>query len=212
MRGKDESGKKYDLLTVISECSERLPNGSIAWFCKCDCGKEVKVSGETLRNGRSGSCGCRRIKKFIAQNTTHGMAGSRVYVTWQTMKHRCSPTSTGKDRRLYYGKGVRVCSEWQSFENFLSDMGDRPKGTSLDRIDSNGNYEPNNCRWATPVQQGRNTKRCVLTEDLAREIRELHQKGIPFKKLAELFSVRPNHILQVVEGKIWNNVDGKEDP
>ena len=93
--------------------------------------------------------------------TTHGRSYTPEYRTWHSMKARCSPTATGKHRRNYYERGIRVCQRWlNSFENFFEDMGERPSPMhSIDRIDNDGNYEPSNCRWSTPVEQIANQRR-----------------------------------------------------
>lgn len=136
------------------------------WNCRCECGTERVVKGRYIRNGRSKSCGCYKKEKAAEQvqtmNTRHGHAGrgkkSPTWRSWVHMRQRClCPT----DRKYpdYGGRGIGVCSEWlESFEAFLRDMGERPPGTTLDRIDNDGNYEPGNCRWATPVEQGRNKR------------------------------------------------------
>lgn len=141
-------------------------------FCRCDCGIEKEISVNSLGQGVK-SCGCLRRKS----NLTHGMANSREYKSWCMMHSRCSnPNYTYYYR--YGGRGIRVCDRWNSFESFYADMGQRPAGKSLDRINNDGNYEPGNCRWSTqkeqignrspyPKNRKRPTKRCV--EDIARE-------------------------------------------
>jgi hypothetical protein len=90
--------------------------------------------------------------------TSHGMSGTPTYASWQAMKARCqNPNDIGW--RLYGGRGIKVCPEWQTFVGFLADMGERPEETSLDRIDPDGHYEPGNCRWADSITQANNTRR-----------------------------------------------------
>lgn len=123
------------------------------WSCTCDCGATHPVSGAHLRGGKSTSCGCARGRP--RHGHTVNRSSTPEYETWRGMKERCqNPKSTTYPS--YGGNGISICDRWQSFENFYADMGKRPNGHTLDRIDSAGNYEPSNCRWATVVQQNRN--------------------------------------------------------
>lgn len=130
------------------------------WECRCVCGTQRFVEGQTLRKGFSTSCGC----VPHAPRLTHGQARrnsrSPLYTTWRSMIQRCSDESNP----LYGGRGISVCDRWMSFEAFARDVGPRPIGCSLDRINSNGNYEPSNCRWATANEQGRNTSKNLMVD------------------------------------------------
>lgn len=130
-------------------------------LCKCDCGNERIVMRGSLLKGLTKSCGCFHSEQTRNANTQHGHATregfSREYHSWSSMRTRC--TNAKRSMFKYYGgRGITICKEWESFTQFLADMGPRPPATSLDRIDPNGNYEPANCRWATPLDQSRNRR------------------------------------------------------
>ena len=134
---------------------------SVLWLCRCKCGTERVVFGSNLRQGLSTSCGCLKREKTRERNTKHGHACrgkvTRAYTRWLGMLQRCSDPNHAA--YCYYGaRGISVCERWLKFENFYADMGDPPPGLSIDRIDNNGNYEPDNCEWATPLQQNHNRR------------------------------------------------------
>lgn len=165
-KGREASNiinQKFGRVTVLS----RLPNTPSKhsmWQCRCDCGVEFPTRGAALISGNTKSCGC--FQREVAQdqgwkNETHGhnrrSGPSRTYITWCAMLARCE----NPDHEYYHncgGRGVFVCSRWHSFENFLADMGERPSGLSIDRMDGNKGYEPGNCRWADRVTQRHNRR------------------------------------------------------
>lgn len=120
------------------------------WNCVCDCGTQKTVRRCHLVSGESQACGCQR-----KGHVTHGKSRTPTWQSWKTMKYRCQDPNSNEYHR-YGARGISVCERWQKFENFLSDMGERPPGTTLDRIDSRGNYEPGNCRWADKYVQANN--------------------------------------------------------
>ncbi len=144
------TGQVFYKLTVIDKAGKDK-RGNIRWNCICSCGKKTIVLANNLRCGNSKSCGC-----FIKEiSTTHGMTKTPEHRSWKSMKGRCL-NKKNPSYDWYGAKGITICNSWLMFENFFSDMGHRPENTSLDRIDSYGNYEPNNCRWTTKTQQARN--------------------------------------------------------
>lgn len=151
-------GKKFGLLEVKSE-QDRDKRGRNRWLCVCDCGNQVIVLGNNLNTGHTKSCGCAKRKVVDGiDNTTHGMSYTKTYKSWRSLKLRCLNTKA-YNYHIYGGRGITVCDRWlNSFENFLLDMGERPNGTQIDRIDSNKGYSPDNCRWVTPKQNARNKR------------------------------------------------------
>ena len=155
---KDMIGESFGRLTVIARAFTGKPQAE--WYCECECGETVIARGDHLRLGRISSCGCFRREhgRSVGGITTHGESYSLAYSSWRAMLKRCTDEShiSYKD---YGGRGITVCDQWRaSFENFFSDMGDRPEGTTLDRIDNDGNYQPGNCRWADAKTQRSNQR------------------------------------------------------
>ena len=149
---------KYDLTGQHFgrwEVLERGDPNNSKWVCRCDCGTIREIPSSRLRSRKSESCGCMASERM----TTHGKHGTPEYKVWADMKRRCRPTDNADKHHIehHYLKGIRVCERWQSFENFIADMGERPtEKHSIDRIDNDGNYEPSNCRWATKYEQTHN--------------------------------------------------------
>ena len=154
----DLTGQKFGKLTVISlEKSDKKRKGAV-WLCRCECGNIKAVSSRNLRKGCTKSCGCSTKEMIGKANTKHGMNLSRLHRIWSGMKTRCT-NSKNKDFELYGGKNIKVAEEWlhdfQAFHDWAIGSGYK-ENLSLDRIDPNGNYEPDTCRWATMKQQQNN--------------------------------------------------------
>ncbi|MDR6826475.1 hypothetical protein J2X48_000721 [Bosea sp. BE271] len=161
---KNMLGLRFGRLLVSSQAPSI--GRDAVWLCVCDCGAETKVRGRCLRSGETQSCGCYGRQSATRAVTKHAMRGKPEYAIWCGMKARCHNEKNPAYPR-YGGRGIKVCPEWQSFETFYADMGDRPsEAHSLDRVDTNEGYSRQNCRWATATQQARNTRRnLILTVD-----------------------------------------------
>jgi hypothetical protein len=184
---KDRVGQRFGKLLVARFHGRvKTERGStILWECQCDCGKLRILASGNLAPARS--CGCTPRKGF------HGGSTTRTFSVWTDMHRRCLPSY--KQAKDYFGRGIKVCARWNSFPNFLADMGEAPSGLTLDRTKNDGIYEPGNCRWATRQVQNQNTRKNVfvivegqrmLLSDAMRKtginqyrLRRYHSKNVP---------------------------------
>lgn len=168
----DRTGKRYGRLTAVAEVPKKQGSGRVRWLCRCDCGNEVEVNGTDLTVGRTQSCGCLQSERAAAANAERakhgharndgsgGRATSPEYRSWKAMLERCR-NPNAPNFHLYGGRGIAVCDRWQGsdgFLNFLADMGERPEGKTLDRVNGDGDYSPDNCRWADAKTQSSNRR------------------------------------------------------
>lgn len=203
----DLTGQRFGRLVVVS----RAPNKSkhTMWNCVCDCGNETIVSADSLRRGATTSCGCYGKEQLLKANTKHGLSGSRIKRIYYDMHSRCENPNTPKFKN-HGGRGIKVCNEWSgedglinfnkwALENGYSD------DLSIDRIDNDGNYEPNNCRWATYNEQQLNRRNTILieTNGVEKQIKDIasetglsvdtlwgrYYRGVPIEELED----KPSH-------------------
>jgi hypothetical protein len=192
------SGQKFSRLLVIKP-TDRRAGGNVIFECLCDCGRTAFVSGDKLKNGNNRSCGCSKVERFYK----HGLARHPLYHAWHGLVSRCTDP-THPQWTDYGGRGITVCPEWlgdNGLTQFVADMDPKPPGTSIDRIDNEGPYSAQNCRWATTYEQQSNTRanvrisylgRTMIVEDWARELGlrsdTLRHRLITGRPLSEILS------------------------
>lgn len=162
MKAIDLVGKRFGRLVVVERADNHSTNkhANAHWVCKCDCGNETVVDGHKLRRGHTKSCGCYHKDRLV----THGETNSRLYGIWKGLKWRCNSKSD-RSYKYYGGRGIKVCDEWeadfQAFYDWAMENGYRDD-LSIDRIDNDGNYEPENCRWVSAKEQANNRRNNII--------------------------------------------------
>jgi hypothetical protein len=157
----DLEGMRFGLWVVLKRNPENYRRTFVRWDCKCHCGTKRTVLANSLLQGRSTGCGCARRFRLTERNFKHGESvGGKETPTYQVWKHmiqRCGNPRC-KDYKYYGGRGIKVCDRWKDFSAFSADMGDRPNGLTIDRIDNDRDYEPGNCRWVSMAVQNTNKR------------------------------------------------------
>ena len=156
---KNYSGMSFGRLTAISMIEREFKENNHLWLFLCSCGKECKARIKNVRSGKTASCGCLQSELITKRNETHGLSKKHplAYKAWKSLRQRCN-NPKNKDYKDYGARGITVCKEWDSFECFLKDMGDKTVNQSIDRIDVNLGYFAKNCRWANSQQQAENKR------------------------------------------------------
>jgi hypothetical protein len=191
-------GQRFGRLIIV-EFSHIDKHQKSNWYVMCDCGNKKIIQWQHMKRGSTQSCGCLHIEK----HKTHGMTKTGTYSSWAGMMARCLTPSSGS-YKWYGARGIQVCERWRVFENFLSDMGERPLGMTIERKDNNGNYEANNCIWIKQKEQASNTRKNVflnhkgLRLTLSQWARKLgiprntiksrRHRGLPVDKILKEFS------------------------
>lgn len=184
------AGEKFHDWEVIKEVKRPAISKELGthWLCRCVCGREKIMAGHRLSSGR-GKFMCDDCFPKGAGGHSNGRSLSGTYNTWRGMRERCI-SEKHASYSWYGGRGISICDRWLgSFINFVEDMGERPKGMSLDRINPDGNYEPENCRWATVKQQSTNTVRGAITDEQKSAIIEIYKIGVPARMIADAVGI-----------------------
>jgi hypothetical protein len=209
MAFKDIAGQTFGGLTALRVSEKRGPSGQILWECLCSCGSTTVKYGADLRSGHTKSCGCLQLLVVTKHGYARGRSHTRLYRIWKAMRARCF-RETHDEYKNYGARGISVCKEWSlSFESFLAwaKSSGYQSHLQVDRVDVNGDYCPENCRWATQQENNQNQRRTKLDPVKIKAIRIAKQMGIMSQKeMATFFGVDPSTISNAVRRVNWSNI------
>ena len=207
---KDLTGQRFGRLTILRRAESHIgPNGKkrTMWFCRCDCGSLITTKGENMTSNHTQSCGCYATYR----RTTHGLSHHRLHNVWNGIEQRCNNLAH-KAYANYGGRGINICDEWKNdfkiFYDFAMANGWK-QGLQIDRINNNGDYEPNNCRFVTQIDNIRNSRAAKLT---AREVLDIRSAfadkrfGFTRIELAIAYGIKKCQISNVISGRSWAGI------
>lgn len=197
-------GQRYGRLLVLARARSivRGKRLRIVWQCACDCGSTRDVVGCELRRGSTRSCGCLHLEGLLDRSTTHGRTGTPTYKSWAGLVQRCT-NNANPDWAHYGGRGITLAARWRQFSNFLADMGERPPGTTIERVDNDRGYEPDNCVWGTRAQQALNRRTNKLSRGLVDEIRGRLEHGESVRSVAARIGISEGYTRRIHAGDVW---------
>ncbi len=204
------AGKKFGRLDVICQAPKIGPHAM--WQCRCVCGTTKNIRGSHLTAGAIVSCGC-KVREFLGSgmaNKTHGKSKTKESSIWQGMRDRCLNKNNNAYPR-YGGRGISICERWDYFENFLEDMGPAPENGSIERVDVNGSYSPENCIWIAKNYQARNTRKTVRVMINGEEkplVKIAEEETIPYKRLYYFFNKHSQDIEKAIDCAKEKGVNG----
>lgn len=204
MKNLDLIGQRFNRLLVVEKIG--TINQKVMWKCKCDCGNFVNVHTSNLRSNRVKSCGCYKLDKLVKRSTKHNQRHTRLYEVWKSLKQRCL-NSNSNAYKNYGGRGITICEEWKNDFQLFYDWSMKngyKKGLTIDRINNNDSYKPNNCRWVTRQAQANNTRtnRYIEYNGIIHTISEWSRiLNISYSKLRYHLQKDKNYISDIISGK-----------
>lgn len=174
-----QPGQRFGRLVLV-DIDLQAKSRNKKWICRCDCGNEKSILADTLRAGKAKSCGCLRTEQLVRRYTLHGLSKTRLHAVWRSMTQRCS-NPQNKGYKNYGGRGIYVCQEWHDFAAFFdwAISSGYKNGLSIERVNNDGPYSPQNCKWATRTVQARNTRRNLVAPNGQLWADVANENGIP---------------------------------